>query len=236
MRIIGGHDYYDTAQAFGHDPKIVFVRKADTLPKDTFNRPHAEVYFVAPEKVKNHFYRHRARFLKTKTGTWLPAVKRVIFCGKMYTGLEMSFHPDASHLTEKKDTQVFWNKEDFEKWVATITDKLVPLVEDVIGWRSYENFLFRVKDLSISEYKFVIDNRISIAIYLSSEGKWGIDCAGLQDLQFYRVFSATDAFQELDMWMSGALGLPGAPMVEISDSDRMAKHGMDKWSFRKKVR
>ena len=47
---------------------------------------------------------------------------------------------------------------------------------------------------------------------------------------------AVTAFQELDMWMSGALGMPGAPMVEIDDKYRMAKHGMDKWSFRKKVR
>jgi hypothetical protein len=241
MRIIGGHDYYDSAQAYGHDPKVVFVRSADTLPEKTFEMPHTDVFFVKPEKAKKYFWRDKHQGIVVPTGKWRFSEVFIIFCGKRYIGLKCEHEPTYNlaksglAMHAKEDTQVFWNKDEFEAWVKTITD-LVPIIEDVSGWRNLENKLFTAEDVSREEYEFLVKRRISIAIYLPTTKLWGIDYAGLKDFQFYRVFSAVDAFQELDMWLSGALGLPGAPMVEVADDVRMAKHGMDKWSFRKKVR
>jgi hypothetical protein len=211
------------------------------MPKNTFSRPYAEVYFVRPERLKKHFYKDKHKSIVTNTGRWHFNEVYVIFCGKKYVGLKCEHSPtynlakNGLAMHPQEDTQVFWDKDEFVKW-SEEKFKLVPVIEDVNGWRQYDNELFTAKDVSKSEYSTLIKHRISIAIYISTTNQWGIDFAGLQDLQFYRVFPAVDAFQELDMWMSGALGMPGNPMVEVSDDVRMAKHGMDKWSFRKKVR
>jgi hypothetical protein len=237
MRIIGGHDYYDSAQAYGHDPNIVFVRDTTTLPKKTFDRPYADIYFVEPEKVKNHSWKDRHKFIQLRTGKWTFDPVYIIFCGKRYIGLKCEHEPariSENKFYVKEQTQVFWKKSELDAW-SRLGD-MVPIIKDVIGLRDHKNHLFSIEDVTGHEYSFLIKERISIAIYMDFTEQWAINSIGLKDLQFFRLFSATDAFQELDMWMSGALGLPGNPMVEVSDRDRMFKHGMDKWSFRKKVR
>jgi hypothetical protein len=43
-------------------------------------------------------------------------------------------------------------------------------------------------------------------------------------------------FQEIDMWVGGRLASAGAEMIEIPDEVRLAKHGMDRTSFRRPKR
>ena len=58
----------------------------------------------------------------------------------------------------------------------------------------------------------------------------------LKDYEFYQRVDAWSAMQEISMWVSGVLPSSARPMVQIADKDKIAKHGFDKWSFRKKVR
>lgn len=61
-----------------------------------------------------------------------------------------------------------------------------------------------------------------------------IDSDGLHHIQFYRAVDPAQMMQELSMWLGGVLPRPGALTVEITDDKiKAAKHGMDKWSFRK---
>ena len=55
----------------------------------------------------------------------------------------------------------------------------------------------------------------------------------LKDLQFYKVFDAFTAFQELQMFISGVLGTGEKELIEIEDKYKIGQHGFDKWSFRK---
>jgi len=56
----------------------------------------------------------------------------------------------------------------------------------------------------------------------------------LKDFEFYKVFDSFTAFQEIQMFLGGVLGSGENDMVEISNKNKILKHGFDyKWSFRK---
>lgn len=235
MRIIGGHDYYDSAQAYGHDPNIVFTRGEETLEEKTFKIPYTEVYFVPEDKLdKEYDWKYRVHSIADKSGAWHFYNVRVIFCGVMYFGVKAEYSTSWPY-SMSKPTQVFWDREVFRKWIGSISKNLVPRYPTKL-WGNATNELMHSATIIGDERRELLKHRVSIAIYDGTQKKWKINCDGLKELQFFRVFDATTAFQELDMWMSGALGMPGNPMVEVSDDIRMQKHGMDKWSFRKKVR
>jgi hypothetical protein len=233
MRIINGHDYYDSSLAYGHDPKVVFVRdEGKYLPKETFKKPHSNVYFLDPEDVgREYHWSHKSEFLSKKNERWEPTFIRVIFCGILYTGIRM-IHTISDSRVEKEDV-FFWSREAFQSWVDGFKKVAYFSERHFFG---DENYCCIPITITGEEYSKLLKNRISIAIFRGDQKGWEINCSGLRDIQFYKVFDSVTAFQELDMWMSGALGMPGNPMVEVSDEYRILKHGMDKWSFRKKVR
>ncbi len=55
----------------------------------------------------------------------------------------------------------------------------------------------------------------------------------LSDYEFYKVFDAFQAFQEISMFISGVLGDKEKNIVVVEDKYKIAQHGFDKWSFRK---
>lgn len=250
MRIINGHDYYDSGLAYGHDPKVVFVRgeeEVDVGERPNAHNPHkngpvpykTHIEFSMFPKGQSKLRKYqRPTSIQSKRGKIEFAAKRVIFCGKMYSGLKAYINFwDYKHGPEPY-VEYFWNKETFETFLAKHGMEVEYETQASYYDEAPENDIFKPRQLTGIQYDWLIENRISIAIQVNRGpvSVWRLNCAGLKELQFYKVFDAVSAFQELDMWMSGALGMPGNPMVEISDTDRIAKHGYDKWSFRKKVR
>jgi hypothetical protein len=247
LRIINGHDYYDSGLAYGHDPKVIFVRGETIVDPGSDGNEHnpqrkkeglvlkyadIDVYLKSEEKQPRW---RRSKYLKGKGGTWHFSTKQVIFCGKRYTGVQA--HLDTDWRRPPRPDEYFWDKKSFDLFLDVL-GAACTVDNRQTYWENEENVLFKVENVSPEEYQWLIDNQVSIAIqtWTNPNHQWKLNCTGLKEIQFYRVFDAVAAFQELDMWMSGALGMPGNPMVEISDADRLAKHGMDKWSFRKKVR
>ena len=55
----------------------------------------------------------------------------------------------------------------------------------------------------------------------------------LQDFKFQRVMGGVDAFQQIEMFISGVLGVSDCPMIELTDKDRIQAHGFDQRSFRR---
>lgn len=55
----------------------------------------------------------------------------------------------------------------------------------------------------------------------------------LGDVEFGKRMDAYSVFQELEMFIGGVLPQSGAPTVELTDKDLIAKHGFNHWSFRK---
>lgn len=55
----------------------------------------------------------------------------------------------------------------------------------------------------------------------------------LQDYKFQRVIGGVDAFQMIEGFISGVLGVSANPMIELTDKDRVQAHGFNEKSFRK---
>src|SRR5208283_3990318 len=55
----------------------------------------------------------------------------------------------------------------------------------------------------------------------------------LKDYEFYKVFDTYQAFQEIQMFIGGVLGNKEKEIIEVADKYKIAKHGFDKFSFRK---
>lgn len=57
----------------------------------------------------------------------------------------------------------------------------------------------------------------------------------LDQLMFQKVMDVTRMYQELDMYISGTLSYPQNAMIEVSNEEKITKHGFDKkLSFRKR--
>jgi len=52
-------------------------------------------------------------------------------------------------------------------------------------------------------------------------------------MEFFKIVDPFTAFQELSMFIGGIMGGKSPIMIEVADKDRIAKHGFDKFSFRK---
>lgn len=63
--------------------------------------------------------------------------------------------------------------------------------------------------------------------------RWKINPPTLKSVEFFKVMDAYSVYQELEMWVGGVLPNGGRPMVEISDRDKVGKHGFNEWSFRR---
>jgi hypothetical protein len=55
----------------------------------------------------------------------------------------------------------------------------------------------------------------------------------LRDYQFYKIFDACTAYQELDMFVAGMYAPEGKPPVEVADKFKQQQHGFDCYSFKK---
>lgn len=56
----------------------------------------------------------------------------------------------------------------------------------------------------------------------------------LKEIEFHRIKDVYTTYQEIFQFVAGTLNKPENKMVKISDKDKIAKHGFDKWSFRQK--
>lgn len=67
----------------------------------------------------------------------------------------------------------------------------------------------------------------------NAEPSWVVDGDHLNRMEFYRAVPHLEAWQSLSQWISGVLPSAGRETIELSDTMKAAKHGMDKTSFRK---
>jgi hypothetical protein len=246
MRIIGGHDFYDGAQALGQDLERVFVRK----PFDKVEGLRIDECGLVPVKasrlhiVSNHA-RHRylsADCVDNRKGRFDFRPLVVWFAGVRHAGVMVS----GRHRGE--DSYINWCA-----WSAAELKDFLLSVESELAdafW-SREEISASTVDQWFSDAgteadrEWLVSEGVSIAI---SDGmgaehgrkawddtrRWKIDTDGLKDLGFARVLPPWEAFQRLEMWVGGILTRPGNAMVEIeSDLVRRDKHGFDGMSFKK---
>ena len=250
MRIIGGHDYYDSAMALGHDPDVVFVRpkaalldgKAAAQAGLPQSRTH---YLLEPETGGGRRWSLSDVSLLTRTERLDLRYATAFFCGHVYTGLEAKVQVLRDGLpTGTEQTEFLWDWEAAKQWASTHKVRL--LIDDG-SWdrRKPDNASYFVRHpLPKEALARTVERRICVATLLSggrrSYGKqaeqpsWRLNGDDLGSMQFWKVFDPYTAFQELEMWVGGVLPRPGNPLVHITDDKvRIHKAGFDvRTSFR----
>ncbi len=236
-------DYYDgVVGTMGVDKTIVYDREiieveAENMP-DLFKRK--TFYTSFREREDNPFYQLGNSRIKKKYYKKYPHNSYFIlgFCGKLYIGWKL--------YSVKEST----NHYDFNNVITTITydlDYIKELFEEKT-WHGnlYDNLNY------ISNYDamdWFRNMKAPVFIYDYDYGRTHVDvnCYGwetnhpkffinplLKDYEFYKIFDAFQAFQEVMMFMGGVLGRGEKDIVEVADKYKITQHGFDyKWSFRK---
>lgn len=208
-------DYYDNALMYGHDDSIRYIRKTEEIKHE-----NEREWFSSYPELRNTNYRVMPFYLG--------------FCGKFFAGLRVRWG-----FSDGFD-QTFYDAESFVKYIYNIRDKSLRKEEVAYFERTWYNWFVgkRMSGLEQANDFFgpIPDNNdkffeLGCPIFMTTR-KRIITNPQLSEFGFYRVFQAPQAFQEIDMYLSGVLGSAHPPMVEISDESMRDKKGFDEWSFK----
>lgn len=232
MRIIGGHDYYDSAIAYGIDPGVVFVRpknsETDKLPIPERMTRHSSLWTLYRNKDKIGNYNHRYFDHEVSLSPLF-----VYLAGVLYTGARLSIK--LGDFPER--TFNFWDYEDLVKNLSARRIYFQVKNEYFFEGKSIKHHL--EESGSKKDMDLCIANGITVGTMERPFGGrkpyWRINGDNLKEFEFYKVLDPYRCHQEISMYVGGVLPRPGAQMVEIQDQKIKAqKRGFDKWSFRKK--
>jgi hypothetical protein len=221
--------------AHGQDQSVVFVRD------------HQDVHIAS---LSNDIQTLIIPTLSLTTRTNKPTTIQfnpclIVFCGKTYRGVTCYRKTELGYMGPyDEETKTFYSYDDLAAYLAIYDmtvgkDPKFRYIRDVLIENS-KSYLNRQGTDELSE--FCIANRF---VTLSVKGAdwemryrrqvdWTATAnGGLQQFQFFKVFDAFTAYQEIDMFVSGTLPQSIAMPINISDKDRIQQHGFDKFSFRK---
>ena len=228
MRIISQFkDYYDGVTKQGLDGRITFRRISEGL--DARGQSGADESLKAVTSM-----------LPVAGGIHGPAGDdfsltpfMVGFCGKLYAGLAVEHRQG-----EETDRACVYSAGQYAAFCERLTEKRTAAPTGNL------NRFVKSTDLGAFLKKYQADTsvsselhagRIVVALYLATRRRTPriIINPRLEDLEFFRVFDASQAFQEIEMYLGGILAPEEAPTVAIADKDRIQQHGFDRWSFRR---
>lgn len=237
MYIISKHkDYYDgVAGSMGVDKTIVYER----------HQMNVEDHFDIPNEFKetgsyrrnydNPIYNIGYSDLDLKKSKKYSLVTTFLigFCGKLYIGWRFSYKVrNEVTFYDETFTDIVYDynvaKEYLREtyWKHNLADD-VRYIENFDAMHIFRNFNAPVFAFEFNENKIKYHNGTFI-----SNGGLSINPV-LKDFEFYKVFDAFQAFQEIQMFLSGVLGSGENDILEVEDKYKISQHGFDKWSFRK---
>ena len=208
-------DYYDNALMYGHDDSVRYIRKTDIVEHNNEKK-----WFSIYPEMKDYGY--------TQTPFYLG------FCGKIYSGLRLQYG-------YKQFDRTFYDGVSLKEYISKIKSPWLRKVEldnfnrVFYSWRNQR----RMSGMDICQEFFGVRDETELFFELGTPvfmvtRKELITNPDLSRLEFYRIFQAPQAFQEIDMYLSGVLGSAHPPMVEISDLSMRDKKGFNEWSFKKR--
>jgi hypothetical protein len=250
MRIIGGHDYYDSGLAWGQDNAHVFVRSESyEIVEEDFVKNYqipnvllSEIV-LGTEKQKYCSVRQSDDYTINRKDRKISfKVAKVILCGVLYRGYRIE---DSSQKYYMHDTHVhwIWTAEAFRKYLEENdleTREIRSGVEKM--WSSQTRKLEDVPVLSVDDWfkpeklsgdclKAILDNRITIMTFNPgkhywNKPRWDVNGSTLGEMEFAKAVDPYSAFQEISMWIGGVLPSDGNKIVEITDNKvKIEKHG-----------
>ena len=219
-------DYYDSVSHQYLDKEILYLRETRIMEisrktADTLPAVHYDGY------VRYENLRLQRDFLVNAS--------IIGFCGKLYPFVSVK-------VMSTEQTHYLYDIESFQQFAKEYGMKL----KEERGrwrWRSYDfcymsdyvrffNNIEKYENLS----KFFVDYQVPCFKYSMVSGRTYKLTLNppLKPYGFMKVKDPFSAHQELYQFVSGYLNQPTQPMVQISDKDKIHKHGFDKWSFRQK--
>lgn len=231
MKIISKmHDYYDTVTAYGVSPVY---------------------YHRTPEEL--HVKGDALGNLMHNASCWGGRPAIVLFCGQVFGVIILqngAYKPETFLVTKEEDFETYRKiYEDSLGSMARNWPRLDPKANcyrspQSYAVRGFSGFLDDIKGIDAECYHREFNSPILLITsspksYQGSDGRWKYMVSVYRDAQlkefgFHKVKDAFTAYQEIDSYLSGVLGVEFKPPVEISDVHRLEGHGFDKkTSFRK---
>jgi hypothetical protein len=146
------------------------------------------------------------------------------FCGKLYLGWKLYY--------KVKERGLMGIMEEVTKTDIVYGYENVKDILKISYWRNnIENDVKTVMDFNPIE----IFREVKAPIFTYEYGreyKFTVNPI-LKDFKFYKEVDAFTAFTELQMFVSGVLGVGEKELIEVEDKYKIGQHGFDKWSFRR---
>ena len=228
MLIISKHkDYYDSAVGMGIDKTIVYERTSSQInpPPEIYDLFGMGHYDMTGRGITYQYY------YTTRTNEQDKCELIYIgFCGKLYVGFKFTEMVGDINKTEMTyDINEVKKKLNLHK-KSTELKTLNNLLLKVASLDPME--IFRKYNTPIFAFGFGVDH---IVDYRSRVLESFFVNPILLNYQFAKVFDPYTAFQEIQMFISGTLGVrEKMTETKMKEKDKIAQHGMDKWSFRRK--
>jgi len=219
-------DYYDAVQREGQNQEFVYLRyEQKTVSPGVSNLIHSYKSYY-----KSAFYKK---------------IYAIVFCGKLYHVLEI-FNASG---TEKAICHSF---DDVDKFIEEHTKpkEYALWANPVKSYRDSNKFSnlrreidsfykFSEKDRNSSVTKKYLDQvKVPIVLIYNRKNQLNeqehvtIENARINHLEFFRIFDAYSAYQEISMWL-GSQASPEKEIPKLDDKTMSEIKGFDKWSFRK---
>lgn len=234
MKIISKFkDFYDAISHQYLDKGIVFLRTCRIMQVPKKDLPKLETF-----EIKD----------PTKEITYYFSLEIVGFCGKFYPVVVVTTSSEEIKFEVfRKDLKGFYDIDDLTEYV--IKNGIPIGVKSKYGFYRWSSLYFRygetlegmdrffksTKDFGKLEDIFRTHNAPSFVLRETPRPRKEqlILNPMLKNYSFVKVKDPFSAHQELYQYVGGFLNQPVREMIQISDKDKIHKHGFDKWSFRK---
>lgn len=239
MRIISKfHDFYDSAQGYGIDPKLIYIRKTEEIDTRGWrnNREVKDLEIQTAVRPLQDIFNKMPRF----DHKYDYCSKIIAFCGKVYP----FYRYDETNCYQLEDIIKKVEKNIASKEISYYDKpRLKNMLEDLNKRVSVFAWMHDYGDLNryswnrfCQEAELKVPDSVHIffksPILLLERDQLTIN-PQLKQYGFATQVDPFTAFQELSMYLGNNLVNQMNPEVNISDKLRAESKGFDKWSFRK---
>lgn len=227
-------DYYDgVAGTTGIDKTIVYDRHIMEVEEKDVPKIFIGKSYIYSKQTENSISKLGLLNIKKEYYGLYPHISSFIigFCGKFYPGWKM-YNEGKSLPYGGKEliTTISYDDKEVGEYIAPRFWS--GQFDDNVNYtRNYDPIeLFRLFNTPVFVYDYDYD-RTEIEPW-RQYSKFLINPL-LKEYEFYKIFDAVQAFQEISMFIGGVLGNKEKEIINVADKYKIAQHGFDKWSFRK---
>ena len=227
MYIISKHrDYYDGAVGMGIDKTIIYKREYQKIN----DNPNEFGEFFPDDNERFYFKRNNKKYEKHD-------ILIIGFCGKLYQVFCLTYEEKTKWGREYKynlfydveEVKQYFDLNDRSKWYWQKNQDI-----------NFANYIERFNSIDATE----VFRKYNTPVFAVGEPKENMGWRSnndfiinpiLKDYEFQRIVDPYTAFQEIQMYISGVLGSNNdGDDIEMTEKQKVAQHGMDKWNFRRK--